>query len=81
MGEAVVSQAWAAVVAPIDSPVGTGAAGQRAARRDLREPTARLEAELADALVVAFSDARLGLIGMLAGWWQVKLSSGCPSSF
>lgn len=21
---------------------------------------------------------KLGLIGMLAGWWQVKLSSGCP---
>lgn len=21
---------------------------------------------------------RLGLIGMLLGWWQVKLSSGCP---
>lgn len=21
---------------------------------------------------------RLGLIGMLAGWWRVKLSSGCP---
>ena len=21
---------------------------------------------------------RLGVIGMLAGWWQVKLSSGCP---
>jgi hypothetical protein len=21
---------------------------------------------------------RLGLIGMLVGWWQVKLSSGCP---
>jgi hypothetical protein len=21
---------------------------------------------------------RFGLIGMLAGWWQVKLSSGCP---
>lgn len=21
---------------------------------------------------------RVGLIGMLAGWWQVKLSSGCP---
>jgi hypothetical protein len=21
---------------------------------------------------------RLGLIGMLAGWWQVTLSSGCP---
>ena len=23
---------------------------------------------------------RLGLIGMLMGWWQVKLSSGCPVS-
>jgi hypothetical protein len=21
---------------------------------------------------------RLGVIGMLAGWWEVKLSSGCP---
>jgi hypothetical protein len=21
---------------------------------------------------------RLGLIGMLAGWWEVRLSSGCP---
>jgi hypothetical protein len=21
---------------------------------------------------------RLGLVGMLRGWWQVKLSSGCP---
>jgi hypothetical protein len=21
---------------------------------------------------------RLGLVGMLAGWWQVTLSSGCP---
>jgi len=21
---------------------------------------------------------RLGIIGMLAGWWQLKLSSGCP---
>jgi hypothetical protein len=21
---------------------------------------------------------RLGLVGLLAGWWQVKLSSGCP---
>ena len=23
---------------------------------------------------------RLGLVGMLAGWWHVKLSSGCPPS-
>jgi hypothetical protein len=23
---------------------------------------------------------RLGLVGMLAGWWQLKLSSGCPLS-
>jgi hypothetical protein len=21
---------------------------------------------------------RAGLLGMLAGWWEVKLSSGCP---
>lgn len=21
---------------------------------------------------------KLGIVGMLAGWWQVKLSSGCP---
>jgi hypothetical protein len=21
---------------------------------------------------------RLGLIGMLMGWWRVKISSGCP---
>ncbi len=21
---------------------------------------------------------RVGLLGMLAGWWEVKLSSGCP---
>lgn len=26
------------------------------------------------------SRPRMGLIGMLAGWWQVKLSSGCPLS-
>ncbi len=23
---------------------------------------------------------RLGIVGMLMGWWQVKLSSGCPLS-
>jgi hypothetical protein len=23
---------------------------------------------------------RLGIVGMLMGWWQVKVSSGCPSS-
>ena len=23
---------------------------------------------------------RLGLVGMLAGWWHVKISSGCPLS-
>lgn len=23
---------------------------------------------------------RMGLVGMLMGWWQVKLSSGCPLS-
>ncbi|HST56446.1 MAG TPA: hypothetical protein VLJ42_11225 [Solirubrobacteraceae bacterium] len=25
-----------------------------------------------------YSKPRLGLIGMLAGWWHVKISSGCP---
>ena len=24
------------------------------------------------------SRPRLGLIGMLMGWWRVKISSGCP---
>lgn len=24
---------------------------------------------------------RLGIIGMLAGWWHVKISSGCPSAW
>ena len=24
------------------------------------------------------SRPRLGLIGMLLGWWRVKISSGCP---
>lgn len=27
---------------------------------------------------VWFVRPRLGLVGMLMGWWQVKLSSGCP---
>ncbi len=26
------------------------------------------------------SRPRLGLIGMLAGWWHIKISSGCPLS-
>lgn len=26
------------------------------------------------------SRPRLGLVGMLAGWWEVKVSSGCPLS-
>lgn len=26
------------------------------------------------------SRPRLGLLGMLLGWWQVKVSSGCPSA-
>ena len=24
------------------------------------------------------STPRLGLVGMLMGWWRVKISSGCP---
>jgi hypothetical protein len=40
----------------------------RIARRDLGEPGCG----------VWHVRPRLGLIGMLMGWWQVKLSSGCP---
>src|SRR5947209_8298032 len=63
---------------------------ERAARRSLRDQIARLERELGNAFVSAFPRTgvdgrvpgagrpRLGLIGMMMGWWQVKLSSGCP---
>jgi hypothetical protein len=40
----------------------------RVANRDLGEPGCG----------VWHVRPRLGLIGMLAGWWHVKLSSGCP---
>jgi hypothetical protein len=40
----------------------------RVSRRDLGEPGCG----------VWQVRPRLGLIGMLMGWWQVKLSSGCP---
>ena len=41
---------------------------ERIAARDLGEPGCG----------VWHVRPRLGLIGMLMGWWQVKLSSGCP---
>jgi hypothetical protein len=41
---------------------------QRISRQDLGEPGCG----------VWHVRPRLGLIGMLMGWWQVKLSSGCP---
>jgi hypothetical protein len=40
----------------------------RVARRDIGEPGCG----------VWHVRPRMGLIGMLMGWWQVKLSSGCP---
>jgi hypothetical protein len=40
----------------------------RIANRDIGEPGCG----------VWYVSPRLGLIGMLMGWWQVKLSSGCP---
>jgi hypothetical protein len=40
----------------------------RVSRRDLGEPGCG----------AWYVRPRLGLIGMLMGWWQVKLSSGCP---
>jgi hypothetical protein len=46
-----------------------------AAHRRARVPLAALGEPGCGAYVVR---PRLGLIGMLAGWWEVKLSSGCP---
>lgn len=45
-----------------------------------RHPYARVRlAELGETGCGAYEvRPRLGIIGMLAGWWQVKLSSGCP---
>jgi hypothetical protein len=40
----------------------------RIANRDIGEPGCG----------VWFVRPRLGLVGMLMGWWEVKLSSGCP---
>jgi hypothetical protein len=40
----------------------------RVARRDIGEPGCG----------VWQVRPRMGLIGMMMGWWQVKLSSGCP---
>ena len=45
-----------------------GTASQRISCQDLGEPGCG----------VWQVRPRLGLIGMLMGWWQVKLSSGCP---
>ena len=150
------------MVVVIDRPIGPEVADERAARRDLRDQIARLEAELAAAALTAWPRVdltpfaarragprllglgeleeirdelatelarlrrkaaeeadrqeakrvliedmllepsrhkwvrvtngdigeagckswhvrpRLGLVGMLAGWWHVKISSGCP---
>jgi hypothetical protein len=45
-----------------------------------RHPYARIRlAELGEPGCGAYVvKPRLGIIGMLAGWWHVKLSSGCP---
>jgi hypothetical protein len=45
------------------------------AHRWARVPLAALGQPGCGAYVVR---PRLGLLGMLAGWWEVKLSSGCP---
>jgi hypothetical protein len=45
------------------------------AHRFARVPLAALGQPGCGAYVVR---PRLGLLGMLAGWWEVKLSSGCP---
>lgn len=45
-----------------------GSPGQRISQRELGEPGCG----------VWRSVPRLGIIGRMMGWWQVKLSSGCP---
>ena len=40
----------------------------RVSNRDIGEPGCKFW----------HSRPRLGLIGMLLGWWRVKISSGCP---
>jgi len=66
-----------------------GAAQERARERlerMLRDPARHGFARLANAELgeggcgVWQVRPRLGLVGMLAGWWEVKLSSGCPRS-
>jgi hypothetical protein len=66
--------------------------GERAARARARLEAMRLEParhrfervtcyELGEGRCGVFGvRPRLGLLGMLMGWWEVKLSSGCPSS-
>ncbi len=49
-------------------------------REPARHPFARVQlAELGEPGCGVYRVApRLGLLGMLAGWWEVRLSSGCP---
>ena len=66
--------------------------GEHAARARVRLEAMRLEpgrhrfervtrAELGEGRCGVFAvRPRLGLLGMLMGWWEVKLSSGCPLS-
>lgn len=42
--------------------------GMRISAHDIGEPSCRTWT----------SEPRLGLLGMLMGWWRVKVSSGCP---
>ncbi len=42
--------------------------GLRISARDIGEPSCRTWT----------SEPRFGLLGMLMGWWRVKVSSGCP---
>ena len=64
-----------------DRRAGRGACvARRAARAPERHRWARVdEADLGRAGLQRLAvRPRLGLIGMLMGWWHVKLSSGCP---
>src|SRR5919199_764777 len=77
----------------VPPPRGRAAAARRAGRRaEARDLPGRMSlappayrgqrltnADLGLAGCTTYEVApRLGLVGMLAGWWQVKISSGCP---
>ena len=65
---------------PRERPAPRGCAWRRCS--PTRPPTAASASRCASSAEpgcgIYYVGPRLGLVGMLAGWWEVKLSSGCP---